>query len=152
MSYQKYRGLRIDGKGFAYGFLFMTTINNATGKHLKPCIQEIEENGVYYNSYEIEPSTISMLIHVEKNGREWYEGDIAKMTISVPPTVRHDGYGYLNDDDGFEGYAIGEVCFNIRHGLCLKNYKLYDLDSEKEVEKKTNYKTIVLSRTEIIGN
>lgn len=99
-----------------------------------------------------EGSVFEQLLHLEKNGREWYEGDLARMDIYVPPTNYHDGNGWLNNDDGFEGYAIGEVTFHIRHGLCLKNYKLFDLDTDEEVAKTSKFKTICLSRTTIIGN
>lgn len=145
----KFRGLRIDGKGWVYGDLFNTSCSEAC--NFLPTI--IENGGVSRDGFHlVTPESVGQLLHTEKNGREWYEGDIARMDIYVPPTGYHDGNGWLNNDDGFEGYAVGEVTFHIRHGLCLTNYTLTDLDTEEDVQKNIKFKTIVLSRTKIIGN
>lgn len=98
---------------------------------------------------QVHKETIGQLIHIEKGGRKWFEGDIAKIDIHVPSYCTNTEWG--SDYEGFDGYAIGEVTFNIRHGLCLKNYKLYTEDSDEFIGQ-WKFKTITLCRAEIIGN
>ena len=99
-----------------------------------------------------EGCVFEQLLHKDKTGREWYVGDIARINIYVPPTNYHDGNGWLNNDDGFEGYAIGEVIYHNRFGMCITNYTLTDLNTEEVIPHTVKYKTIPVTRSEIIGN
>lgn len=144
----KFRGLRTDGKGWVYGDLFNIDRIVETQESNEGILTEIGSASYKYEYHKVIAESVGQLIHTEKNGREWWEGDFAKMDICFVTKN-----GFFDPDDEFNGYATGEVCLHIRHGLCLKNYRLFDSDNDdSEVEKTGKFKTITMSRTEIIGN
>ncbi|SMG32678.1 YopX family protein [Sphingobacterium psychroaquaticum] len=73
----KYRGLRADGKGWAEGFLFMTTSRSSFKEGLKPCIQKVNDNGITYDCHEVIPETVGQFTgKTDNNGKDIYLGDV----------------------------------------------------------------------------
>ncbi|MCL7987672.1 YopX family protein [Sphingobacterium sp. lm-10] len=72
----KFRGLRTDGKGWVYGFLFMTTHNTAFEIGLKHCIQQIKKYGLTYDTFQVIPESVGQFTgRLDSAGVEIFEGD-----------------------------------------------------------------------------
>jgi len=141
MDRAKYRGLRTDGKGWVYG---MPTYD------FKYIFNESSLDSP--DNYEVIPETVGILLHTSRDKQEWYKGDVVEISIYVPSTGYHDGNGWLNNDDGFEGTAVGTLTFHPKYGVCIENYTLTDLNTDEEVEKKSKFKTVAFTRSKIVGN
>jgi uncharacterized phage protein (TIGR01671 family) len=91
--------------------------------------------------YEIViPETVGQFTGLpDKNGKEYYEGDIAEMEASVE-----------YDEGSFIITYIGEVTIIPSMGVCLKNVKQYS--NRRIAEKYVGYKKLVSYRSEKIGN
>lgn len=142
----KFRGLRTDGKGWVYGFLVI-------GCDATQIVYEAPDDNSdfgYKNVFvEVIYQSVGQLLHVEKDGREWYEGDTAVLTAHALVS----GHPVHGDDTYIENEYHGTVCFNVRYGLCIKVDRVHDLiDGEDIPFTRNTYKTIVFSRTEITGN
>lgn len=154
MQQYKFRGKRIaDGK-----WLYGSLINNVWFlRDGKPCYFIIDtalvENYSDWDDlmdddelFEVIPETVGMLLHTEKNGREWYEGDIARKDFEVS----HDDY-LTGEPVGFYGYRVGVVTLDIRSGMIMKGGYLMNIDKDECVNTPGNTRPIIFSRTKIIG-
>lgn len=103
----KFRGLRLDGKGWIYGDL----VNQTTNAHSKIIDVGIKEHQCH--PVEVKPSSVSQYTGLkDKEGKEIYEGSICRIRFydeglkngQVVFRVFHSGY-YLEGD--FGQYSMG---------------------------------------------
>lgn len=144
MDRAKYRSLRADGKGWVYGYLFMTTHNTVTEMCLKPCIQQIHENNFWYDTFEVIPDTVGQYTgRPDKNGREIYEGDKFN-----PDTDSEEVMAVVRWDDEFSKYVVDSYGYNFHIGE--GSQEVYD--NEISICDSTDLGDISSEYLEVIGN
>ena len=104
----KFRGLRTDGKGWAYGDLLHDAFDG-TSKYVPFGIRE-KIKGHYNYSVEVTPETVGMFTGLhDKNGKEIYLGDI----LREPAKNNWEEINYscfevfFHDGDANSDYNIG---------------------------------------------
>lgn len=105
----------------------------------------INEGG--YKAIDIAIETLGQLLHREKDGTEWYEGDICRAEFCVHVS----GHPVYGDDEYFQGYRVGEVVFGKRHGAAYRNGYVHD-DNEGTFKVSKSVNSITFSRSSVIGN
>lgn len=134
----KFRGLRVDGKGWVYGSL-ITTCGEC---------EISDESCIVGSRFDVNPESVGQLLHTEKNGRQWWEGDKAEIR-----SVKHIGEDEYGDNSEIDQTYTGTVCMNMRSGLSIKIESIFCNNVGEEVPFTPNqYKTIVFYRSDIISN
>lgn len=134
-----FRGLRPNAPGFIFGCLF--DFDSPTDY----CT--IHENNKDADFFRVRRDTVGQLLHTERNGQQWFEGDIAEIEVHLN---RQNPNGW---SVSVNGKATGIVQMHPRHGLCIKDYHWEDYDDDfNSGFRKGQFKTITFSRSMIIGN
>ncbi|MBE8712555.1 hypothetical protein C4F49_02520 [Sphingobacterium sp. KB22] len=124
----------------------MTTINTVLEKCLKPCIQEIETNGLHYDCYEVTPESVGQFTgKTTRSGKEIYGGDKLQKTKDSYWLVKWSDsdcgwkcwqYVFSKDEDG-EYTWKQSTAYPLGHslsGLLTYNYEVIgNIHEEREV-------------------
>lgn len=138
----KFRALRSDRKGWVYGYVVSGGLFGGSSSEVWIFCQKEK------CWFQVTPESVGQLLHTEKNGRQWWEGD--KAEIRAIKYVGPDEYGDNSDID--KKYS-GTVCMHVTQGLSIKIDNVFDNNAGEEVKFWPNaHKTIVFSRSVITGN
>jgi uncharacterized phage protein (TIGR01671 family) len=102
----KFRGKRVDGKGFAYGDL-IHGVNHKIGKiyilPIKGGVQPLNSGIDPIDGWEVIPKTVGQYTGLkDKDGKEIYEGDVCKLFTDTPTEIL-----YNNGAFGYNSYCGG---------------------------------------------
>jgi uncharacterized phage protein (TIGR01671 family) len=132
----KFRGLRKDGKGWAYGYYFIDLENKLPYIMLSERKQDKEEWMV--KSLEVIPETVGQYVgSTDENGKEIYSGDKIR-------------FKYLDKQEE-EEFAYCESTVEFEKGAFRCREFGYDYESKKQVPM-TLFEFIEDEEIEIIGN
>lgn len=102
-----------------------------------------------FKTYLVDSNTVCRLLHVERNGRRWFEGDIAKLHVNTIVS----GHPVIGNEVYINQTYVGVVQMHVSYGLSIKVTEIVDNDTGDIVSVPKNlYKTISFYRSEIIGN